>query len=51
MVARHAKTYDDFPIIFLLEKTVLLLEYKIWVNETTDKGLLVAAPVHFVVRY
>ena len=26
---RHAKTYDDFPIIFLLEESVLLLEYKI----------------------
>ena len=26
---RHAKTYDDFPIKFLLEESVLLLEYKI----------------------
>ena len=50
MMARHAKIYDDFPIIFLLEEAVLLLEYKFGSNETTDQGLLVAAPVHFVVR-
>lgn len=25
---RHAKTYDDFPITFLLEEAALLLEYK-----------------------
>lgn len=27
--SRHAKTYDDFPITFLLEEAILLLEYKI----------------------
>lgn len=26
--ARYAKTYEDFPIIFLLEEAALLLEYK-----------------------
>ena len=28
MIAGCAKTYDNFPLIFLLEKAALLLEYK-----------------------
>ena len=38
IVARHAKTYDDFPIIFLLEEAVLLLEYKIQVQQNNRPG-------------
>ena len=38
MVARCTKTYDDFPIIFPLEKAVLLLEYKTQVQENDRVG-------------
>ena len=38
MVARHTKTYDQFPIIFLLEEAVLLLEYKTWIQENDRVG-------------
>ena len=38
MVPRGAKTYDDFPITFLLEEAVLLLEYKIRAQENDRQG-------------
>src|SRR5277367_1658299 len=38
MVARRAKTYDNFPIVFLLEEAVLLLEYKIRAQQDNREG-------------
>jgi hypothetical protein len=37
-VVRHAKTYEDFPIVFLLEEAVLLLEYKIRALQDDREG-------------
>jgi len=38
MVPRRAKTYDDFPMTFLLEEAVLLLEYKIRAQQDDRPG-------------
>jgi hypothetical protein len=38
-IPRHAKTYDNFPITFLLEEAALLLEYKIRAQQDSRQGV------------
>ena len=51
MIPGCAKTYDNFPLIFLLEEAALLLEYKKRAQGETGKALLAAALTIFIIRY